>query len=304
MRKKAFIVVALILVLFFLAVEYNKASENTQKPTRATEQSQEKSPLIIKVLDIGQGDAILIKADGKIVLVDTGDIGQREKLVALLKKEKVSTIDILVITHPHSDHLGGVPAIFENFKVGQIYDSGRTNTTALYKQYLTGVSKKKIPFEIAKPGVVIPIAGDIKLKVLASGKSLPDDPDLNNGSIVAKLTFNQFSMLLTGDAEKESEAHMLEKYSKDLKSDVLKSPHHGSRSSSTANFLKQVKPAAVIISLAAQNDYNHPHPSVMERYKKAKIDIYRTDLDGSITIASNGKNFTIQREKRGGVVNY
>jgi competence protein ComEC len=112
-----------------------------------------------------------------------------------------------------------------------------------------------------------------------------------------KLTFGDFSMLLTGDAEAESERQMLKRWRSELKSKVLKSPHHGSSSSSTDAFLKAVSPEAVVISVGKNNDYHHPHPSVMKRYQKANLKIYRTDLDGSITVTSDGKTYHISKEK-------
>ena len=140
------------------------------------------------------------------------------------------------------------------------------------------------------------ISKEIKLKVFAPDKSMLADENMNNSSIVAKLTFNQFSMLLTGDVDKESEAVILKSYAKELKSNVLKSAHHGSSSSSSPEFLKAVNPEAVVISLAAGNDYHHPHPSTMERYKRANMKIYRTDTDGTVLITSDGITYAISKQ--------
>lgn len=260
-------------------------------------QGQVNSPLVVKVLDIGQGDAILIRTAGQNVLVDTGDIGTRDKLVAYIKKEGITTIDKVIITHPHADHLGGMPGIIENFKVSQIYDSGQTATTALYRKYLSLVQSKKIPFTVLTAGTEIVISSDVKLKIFAPEKPFIGDSDLNNNSIVAKLIYNEFSMLLTGDAEKESEERMLKNYKAELKSSILKAGHHGSNTSSSLPFLKTVAPEAAIISLGANNDYHHPHPSILKRYGEAKIKVYRTDTDGTVTVSSDGKTYTITKEK-------
>jgi competence protein ComEC len=264
---------------------------------KSVSQGQMNSPLVVKVLDIGQGDAILIRAGGQTVLVDTGDTGTKDKLVAYIKKEGITTIDKVIITHPHADHLGGMPSILENFKVSQIYDSGQTTTTALYRKYLSLVQSKKIPFSVLTAGTEIVIANDIKLKILAPEKPFIKDSELNNNSIVAKLIYHDFSMLLTGDAEKESEERMLKNYKTELKSTILKAGHHGSNTSSSVSFLKAVAPDAAIISLGANNDYHHPHPSTLKKYGEAKAKIYRTDTDGTVTIDSDGKNYTIAKEK-------
>ncbi len=258
---------------------------------------QEQGALQVKVLDIGQGDAILIRGGGQTVLVDTGDIETRDKLVAYIKKEGITAIDTVIITHPHADHLGGMLGVLENFKVKQIYDSGQTGTTALYRKYLSEVQKQKIPFNLVKAGDEISITNEIKLKFLAPSKPFITESAMNNNSIVAKLTYNQFSMLLTGDAEKESEKNMVKNYPKELKSTVLKAGHHGSNTSSSSGFLKAVAPEAVIISLGANNDYHHPHPSTLKKYVDAQLKIYRTDLDGTVTITSDGKTYKILKEK-------
>ena len=258
---------------------------------------QEQGALQVKVLDIGQGDAILIRGGGQTVLVDTGDIETRDKLVAYIKKEGITAIDTVIITHPHADHLGGMLGVLENFKVKQIYDSGQTGTTALYRKYLSEVQKQKIPFNLVKAGDEISITNEIKLKFLAPSKPFITESAMNNNSIVAKLTYNQFSMLLTGDAEKESEKNMVKNYPKELKSTVLKAGHHGSNTSSSSGFLKAVAPEAVIISLGVNNDYHHPHPSTLKKYVDAQLKIYRTDLDGTVTITSDGKTYKILKEK-------
>ena len=297
MNKKWILALALLCIVVFAVMLVVGEPDKASKSAKSKGQTLQNARLTVKVLDIGQGDAILIKADGQTVLVDTGDVGTRDKLVALLKKENLTTIDKVIITHPHADHLGGMPEVMENFKIGKIYDSGKTATTALYKKYLTGVSKKKIPFEIATPGSEIVVSKDIMLKILAPDKSLLKDTDTNESSIVAKLVYGQFSMMLTGDAEKESESLMVKRFGKELKSSVLKAAHHGSSSSSSPEFLKAVAPEAVVISLAANNDFHHPHPSTMERYKKANMKIFRTDTDGTVQIISDGKTYAVAKSK-------
>jgi competence protein ComEC len=297
MRKGLGITIAILITMM---VVITGCSKNTAKPTEqgqiAKGQTGKMEPLTVKVLDIGQGDAILIRVAGQTVLVDTGDIEHRDKMVAYIKKEGITTIDKVIITHPHADHLGGMPGILENFKVGQIYDSGKTNTTALYKQYMTTVNKKNIPFTLAMPGSEIVIADDVALKFFAPDKSFLGDKEVNNSSIVAKLVYNKFSMLLTGDAEKDSEGVILNRYAGELKSNILKAGHHGSNTSSSSEFLKAVGAEAVIISLGVNNDYHHPHPSTLKKYVAAKLKVYRTDIDGTVTITSDGKTYKIMKE--------
>jgi competence protein ComEC len=295
MRRKWLWMLIIIGVTMLVIAGCDK--ENAKSASLSVKQTQNTSQLTVKVLDIGQGDAILIRAAGQTVLVDTGDIGTRDKLVEYIKKEGITTIDKVIITHPHADHLGGMLGILENFKVSQIYDSGQTTTTALYRKYLSLVQKKEIPFTVLTAGTEIEITDEIKLKVFAPEKPFITESELNNNSVVTKLMYRNFSMLLTGDAEKESEARMLKAYRTELKSNVLKVGHHGSNTSSSVDFLKAVAPEVAVISLGANNDYHHPHPTTLKRYEEAKVKVYRTDTNGTVTINSDGKTYTVTKEK-------
>ena len=268
-------------------------------PSKNAQLAAGNAPLTVKMLDVGQGDSLLIRTAGQVVLVDTGDVPAREKLVAQLKKEGISTIDKLIITHPHADHMGGAQAVFDNFTVKQVYDSGQTTTTGTYKQYLNTIKQKKIPFALLAAGDKIELDQGIVLNVMAPEKPYisGSDSDLNNNSIVMKLVFRSFSMLFTGDAEKESEERILKRFGGELKSTVLKSGHHGSSTASSAAFIKAVSPEAALISLGANNEYHHPHPSVLKRYEQQKIKVYRTDTDGTITVTSDGNSYNIAKEK-------
>ncbi|MGL5514113.1 MAG: ComEC/Rec2 family competence protein [Sporomusa sp.] len=259
----------------------------------------EGAPLTVKVLDVGQGDAILIRTRQQVFLVDTGDVPARDKLVSLLKAQGIGTIDKLIITHPHADHIGGAAAVFQNFAVKQVYDSGQKTTTNLYKQYLIQINKRKIPFTVVAAGTTINVDNEVVLKVLAPAKPFigGSEPDLNNNSIVTRLEFGKFSMLLTGDAERKAEEKMLKQGAGTLKSTLLKSGHHGSRTSSSVPFLQAVRPEAVLISVGADNEYQHPHPNIIKRYNQNKIKVYRTDTDGTLTVTTDGNTYTITKER-------
>lgn len=267
---------------------------------RTSRQPATVKEIIVKVLDVGQADSILIQTPQQAILIDTGDVGTKEKLVSYIKQAGIAELDKVIITHAHADHLGGMAELIENIPIKQIYDTTFPATTATYRNYLSTVKKKKIPFSRLFAGNHIELDNGVSLKTLAPEKEFikGSDSDVNNSSIVLKLSYGDFSMLLTGDAEAESEQLMLKRYKTDLKSQVLKSPHHGSRTSSSAAFLKAVAPETVVISVGANNDYHHPHPSIMKRYQAAKMKIFRTDLDGTVTIRSDGKTYTIMKEKR------
>lgn len=251
------------------------------------------------MLDIGQGDATLIQTKEQTIMIDTGDIDERDNLVKLLKERNITTIDKLIITHPHADHLGGAYAVFKNFEVKEVYDNGDPTTTQTYKTYLKNIKEKKIKYQQLSANDELDFGSGVKFKVFSPTKQmLKSGDDLNNNSLVGQLKYNDFTMMFTGDAEKEAEENMVKTYGNELASLVLKSPHHGSRTSSSEAFLKQVDAKTVLISLGAGNEYGHPHKQTMERYKKLGMKVYETDKNGSITITSDGsKDYKITTEK-------
>lgn len=289
--KKIFLLMLIILTMVCAGCAKNDATDKTA----ATSGGEVK----IEVLDIGQGDASLIYTKDEIIMIDTGDIDERDRLVKLLKERDIKTIDKLIITHPHADHIGGAYAVFKNFKVKEVYDNGDTTTTKTYQTYLKNIKQQNIAYHQLKAGDSVDFGGGVSFKVFSpTEKMLQSDDDLNNNSLVGQLRYNDFTMLFTGDSEREAEQNMTKSYGNELQSDVLKSPHHGSRTSSSDSYLKAVKAKDVIISLAADNEYGHPHKQTLDRYKKYDMNVYRTDKDGTVTILTDGSdNYTIQKEK-------
>ena len=265
----------------------------------ATQSANKDEALKIEMLDIGQGDATLIQTKEQTIMIDTGDIDERDNLVKLLKERNITTIDKLIITHPHADHLGGAYAVFKNFEVKEVYDNGDPTTTQTYKTYLKNIKEKKIKYQQLSANDELDFGSGVKFKVFSPTKQmLKSGDDLNNNSLVGQLKYNDFTMMFTGDAEKEAEENMVKTYGSELASLVLKSPHHGSRTSSSEAFLKQVDAKTVLISLGAGNEYGHPHKQTMERYKKLGMKVYETDKNGSITITSDcSKDYKITTEK-------
>lgn len=255
--------------------------------------------LTVRMLDIGQGDAFLLEKDGKFVMIDTGDIEHRDQIVALLHKYKVKEISKIIITHPHADHLGGMNAIFKNFKVDAIYDDGMPADTGSYKNYLKQIKANKIPYHVLKAGDEVDFFDGVKYNVLGPVKVIKDqkgNSDFNNNSVVGRLTYGKFSMMFTGDAEKEEEKTILDKGGT-LKSDVLKVGHHGSRTSTSPAFLKAVSPKDAFISCGQGNDYGHPHKVTLDKLEKAKVHVYRTDRNGTVTLTTDGSSYHIEKER-------
>lgn len=285
--KKFFI---LMLMIFALICSGCSSSNNNTNSNNEVK---------IEVLDIGQGDASLIYTKDEVIMIDTGDVDERDRLEKLLKERNISTIDKLIITHPHADHIGGAYVVFKNVNVKEVYDNGDATTSKTYQTYLKNIKQKNIAYHQLKAGDTVDFGDGVSFKVFSpTEKMIKNDDDLNNNSIVGQLRYKDFTMLFTGDSERDAEQNMVKSYGNELQSDVLKSPHHGSRTSSSDDYLKTVKAKDVIISLAADNEYGHPHKQTLDRYKKYNMNVYRTDQDGTITITTDGSDdYTISKEK-------
>ncbi len=256
--------------------------------------------LVIHVLDIGQGDATLISKDGKWALIDSGDVDHRPQMKEYLRQYGVSALSKVIVTHPHADHIGGMLAVFQTAEIEEIYDDGIPTTTNTYRTYLKNIKAKNIRYHKVGAGDTIPLFDGVVFEVLAPVKVLKNErgeADLNNNSVAGRLVYGNFAMMFTGDAEKEEEKTILENGG-NVKCDVLKVGHHGSRTSSSPAFVKAVAPKVGIISLAAGNSYGHPHAKTLKTLEKNKVEIFRTDRDGTVTVTTTGSgDFQIQKQR-------
>lgn len=250
--------------------------------------------LTVIVLDVGQGDSIFIRApNGKNMLIDTGTSDYWNRLQYYFEQLGISKFDVLIATHPHSDHIGSMSKVIQNYEVSEIYMPRVAHTSRTYQTLLetiAGQNKKVHALEGGKKQT-IPLDSDVRIDVLA-----PLDPDyenLNDHSAVLRIQYKQHSMLLTGDAEKKSENDMLDFYGAQLQVNILKVGHHGSNTSSTKKFLEAVSPADAIISTGIDNEYKHPHPKVLSRLHEQGITVYRTDLNSSVAVFFNGSQYEL-----------
>lgn len=254
--------------------------------------------LKVHFIDVGQGDSILIQEDNTTnILIDGGNRWNsvEDKVVGYLRNNNVDTIDALIATHAHADHIGSLEAVMNNFKVEQIYDSGKIHTSKTYENYLLAVDQNDIPFNTPRRGDILSI-DDLEFKVLH-----PTNPvekyNLNSSSIVLHLNYGEVSFLFTGDIEKEVERDILNS-NLNIKSTILKTPHHGSKTSSSDNFIAEVSPEVAVITVGEDNKFDHPSPETISLFQKRNIAIYRTDMNEDIVIISDGKGYSIETDQK------
>jgi len=259
--------------------------------------SQESAGLEVDFFDVGQGDAILIKTpDHQKILIDGGPdnavVNKLGRSLPFYSKE----IDLVILTHPHADHLTGLVEVLRRYKVKKILSTGVLHTTPEYIAWLEEIEKQKVPMEIAKAGQVINFGENSKIEIFnpieyLAGKEISD---LNNTSIVSKLTFGDTSFLFVGDAEKEVEEKLVSAEA-NLRADILKVAHHGSKNATSQEFLNRVKPTFAVILVGAENKFGHPTRLVINRLEKMGVRIFRTDEDGDVTFLSDSKNIEIKK---------
>lgn len=248
-------------------------------------------PLKVHYLDVGQGDSIFIELpNGENALIDAGEAREGSKVVNYLKSLQVTKIDYLFATHPHSDHIGGLKTVIENYEIGKIYMPKVTANTNVYLKLLEAIESKGLKITAAHAGMNIIDNEDLHLDILAPVSSNYDD--LNNYSIVLKLTYQTRAFLFMGDAETLSEKEI----TTNLEADVLKVGHHGSTSSTSKAFLNKVDPKIAVISVGKDNDYGHPKETILNRLENSGVKIYRTDLNGTIIIGSDGTSLEVKTE--------
>ena len=251
--------------------------------------------LEVSYLDVGQGDSAYIRVNDYDILIDAGPRSDTDKLLTQLKDKNIDDFEIVIATHPHEDHIGGMAKVFEEYDVKSFYMPSVTHTTKTFENMINAVKKEGIEIQTIKEGMKFDLGNDAKIDVYSP--IYESYEEFNDYSPIMKLTFGETELIFTGDAEAHAEADVVAKYPDNLKADVLKFGHHGSSTSSTDEFLQAVSPEYGIISCGVDNKYGHPHREILDKISKYNIKSYRTDIQGQITLTSDGKNISIKTEK-------
>ena len=255
--------------------------------TIAVEPPAEYQELVVHFIDVGQGDSTFIELPtGETMLIDAGESEYGDKVVDYIYSQGYDTLDYVVATHPHSDHIGGMVDVFNSFSVENVYMTSFVTTTNTYENMLSTIEDNEAAVHEVMAGAVILDEPELRIEVVAP-KEIGDN--CNNNSVVLKLTFGENKFLFAGDAEKTEEDGIWTK----IKCDVLKVGHHGSETSSSANFLKKAEPTYAVISCGLGNSYGHQDEAVLKRLNERNISVYRTDIQGNIVFHSDGTGITV-----------
>jgi beta-lactamase superfamily II metal-dependent hydrolase len=272
----SFFVLCIALVYFFAGDLIFPPSHEIVIPTEGE--------IIVSFIDVGQGDAILVRTAENAVLIDGGEHRHRQAVIDELRAAEISRLCYVVATHPHSDHIGALTTILRDFEIGTLLLPDVTNNSETFENFLEAIENHDIEIKIPIAGENI-LAGNIFMQIISPPSE--NFPGINDNSIVLRMVHGETAFLFTGDAESAAENFMLANYN--LRADVLKVSHHGSRTSTSDAFLDAVSPAIAVISVGANNRYSHPHTEVLARLSARGAKIYRTDEIGTVRLITDGE---------------
>lgn len=286
----------LLLAMVLLIVGCTQAG--TEKMVTVSKEGEVDGDLMkVHFLNVGQGDSIFIQSpNGKTMLIDGGVKGEGKQIVEYLRSQGVKKLNYVVATHPDADHIGGLISVLNSISIDYFVDSGKVHTSQTYEEMITLVDQKNIDFIVPAIGDTLKFDDAVQVDVLYADETADDN---NDASIVLKLTYNDVSFLLTGDAGVHVEKMMMDNV--DVKATVLKAGHHGSNTSSSTEFLQAVKPEVAVLSYGQDNKYGHPHYEVTSALQQIGSKIYGTAESGHIIVETDGKKYNVNANEWTGI---
>lgn len=297
MKKKdmeKLIVLVILLLSYAYTTFINTENKNQEGPIKERKTEDvifaDENTLNVYFIDVGQADSILLENKGHYMLIDAGNNEDGPKLVKYFSEFGIKEFDYVVGTHAHEDHIGGMDDIIKNFKIDNFYMPDAITTTKTFEDVLDALEETNVIFQTPKVNQTF----NLQDTTITTLSVTADEKNLNDTSIVLKVKHGTNTFLFMGDASTKIEKNLL---NKDIKSDVLKVGHHGSRYSTSLEFLKKASPEYAVISVGENNTYKHPHEEILKRLEEQNIQIYRTDKQGTILAKSNGSIITFSTIK-------
>lgn len=291
---KKLIVLVILLLSYAYTTFINTENKNQEGPIRERKTEDvifaDENTLNVYFIDVGQADSILLENKGHYMLIDAGNNEDGPKLVNYFNEQDIKEFNYVVGTHAHEDHIGGMDDIIKNFKINNFYMPDAITTTKTFEDVLDALEETNVIFQTPKVNQTF----NLQDTTITTLSVTADEKNLNDASIVLKVKHGTNTFLFMGDASTKIEKNLL---NKDIKSDVLKVGHHGSRYSTSLEFLKKVSPEYAVISVGENNTYKHPHEEILKRLEEQNIQIYRTDKQGTILAKSNGSIITFSTIK-------
>ena len=291
---KKLIVLVILLLSYAYTTFINTENKKQEGPIKERKTEDvifaDENTLNVYFIDVGQADSILLENKGHYMLIDAGNNEDGPKLVNYFNEQDIKEFDYVVGTHAHEDHIGGMDDIIKNFKIDNFYMPDAITTTKTFEDVLDALEETNVIFQTPKVNQTF----NLQDTTITTLSVTADEKNLNDTSIVLKVKHGTNTFLFMGDASTKIEKNLL---NKDIKSDVLKVGHHGSRYSTSLEFLKKVSPEYAVISVGENNTYKHPHEEILKRLEEQNIQIYRTDKQGTILAKSNGSIITFSTIK-------
>lgn len=304
-KKRVYLILLTVLLVFSLVIEIGSRIPGSGIPdwdtlfadsgfrgVSATPGGQ----LEVHFIDVGNADCMLVRQGSAALLIDAGEKGDADTILNYLHQQGVERLNLVIATHAHADHIGSMARVIREFPIDTFLlaymPKSATPTSAVYLSMLQALDEKQVSVRQAQPGDTLEL-GEARVEILAP---LEQTSDPNNMSVVTRVTFGQRRFLFMGDAETPVEQALLERGT-ELKADVLKAGHHGSKTATSAAFLKRVAPTYAVLTCGEGNSYGHPHKETLQLLESAKVHIYRSDIHGHIVFTTDGKELSVTTQK-------